>query len=57
MQNEKSIENEVQEEKTFSENEIKKRLKARSKSELINIIINLSSKIDELKESVKDGKE
>jgi hypothetical protein len=62
MQNENNIEkeqvaNEVQETKTFSANEIKKRLKARSKSELINIIINLSSKIDELKESVKDGKE
>lgn len=33
---------------------IKKELKKRSKSELINIIINLSAKIDELKEEKED---
>ena len=62
MQNENNVEqqqiaDEAQETKTFSANEIKKRLKARSKSELINIIINLSSKIDELKAGAENGKE
>ena len=60
MQNENNIEqqqvaNEVQETKTFSANEIKKRLKARSKSELINTVINLASKVDEYKELCKEN--
>lgn len=37
--------------KEFSDAEIKTRLKARSKSELIKIVINLSARIDELKEN------
>lgn len=45
------------EQKILSESEIKKRLKSKSKSELIQIIIYLSKKIDTLKIEVKNGKE
>ena len=45
------------EQKILSEIEIKKRLKSKSKSELIQIIIYLSKKIDTLKIEVKNGKE
>lgn len=34
------------EQKTFSGAEIKKRLKSKSKSELINFIVNLASRVD-----------
>ena len=36
--------------KEFSDTEIKQRLKGNSKGDLIKIIVNLSKKIDELKE-------
>jgi len=36
--------------------EVKKQLKKKSKSELINMIINLSAKIDELREDKNNGK-
>lgn len=60
MQNEnkieqQKIENEMQETRTFSANEIKKRLKARGKSDLINTIINLASKVDEYKALCKEN--
>jgi len=44
--------------KEFSDTEIKKRLKNRSKGDLIKIIINLAKRVDELKaeKGVKDGK-
>lgn len=45
------------EQKILSESEIKKRLKSKSKSELIQVIIYLSKRIDELKIEVKNGKE
>ena len=45
------------EQKILSESEIKKRLKSKSKSELIQVIIYLSKKIDDLKIEVKNGKE
>ena len=45
------------EQKILSESEIKKRLKSKSKSELIQVIIYLSKRIDDLKIEVKNGKE
>ncbi len=45
------------EQKILSESEIKKRLKSKSKSELIQVIIDLSKRIDALKIEVKNGKE
>lgn len=41
--------------KVFSEAEIKKRLKNKSKSELVQIIIYLSKKVDELKEKENEN--
>lgn len=54
MQNETQEQVENINEKIFSEAEIKKRLKNKSKSELIQIIIYLSKKIDELKIKKED---
>ena len=45
------------EQKILSESEIKKRLKSKSKSELIQVIVYLSKRIDDLKIKVKNGKE
>lgn len=42
--------NQTKNEKVFSEAEIKKRLKNKSKSDLVQIIIYLSKRVDELKE-------
>jgi hypothetical protein len=52
MNNDVEVEKDVhnEENKNFSDAEIKKRLKQNSKNQLINIIVNLSNRIDELKE-------
>jgi len=42
----------LNERKEFNDAEIKQRLKNRSKGDLIKIIINLSEKIDELKNAI-----
>jgi hypothetical protein len=46
----------VEDKKIFSEAEIKKRLKNKSKSELVQVIIYLSKKIDDLKDELENGK-
>jgi len=55
MQNETQEQVENINEKIFSEAEIKKRLKNKSKSELVQIIIYLSNRVDELKSKKEDA--
>ncbi|MDY0193672.1 MAG: hypothetical protein RBR93_09100 [Aliarcobacter butzleri] len=47
--------NQTKNEKVFSEAEIKKRLKNKSKSDLVQIIIYLSKRVDELKEKENEN--